>query len=39
MTENICEVKDCKNIAKRITSTETKYIEICDNCWHNIYKA
>ena len=33
-----CEMKDCKNEASRITSTETKYIVICDSCWHIRYK-
>lgn len=39
MTDNKCEIKDCNNAAKRITTTETKYIEVCDNCWHKLYKA
>lgn len=33
-----CEMKDCNNEANRITSTETKYIVICDSCWHTMYK-
>ena len=33
-----CEVKGCENEATRISSTETKYIMICDDCWHEKYK-
>lgn len=34
-----CEMKDCTNYANRITSTETKYIVICDDCWHIKYRS
>ena len=33
-----CEIKGCENDATRISSTETKYIVICDDCWHDKYK-
>ena len=33
-----CEIKGCENEATRISSTETKYIIICDDCWHDKYK-
>ncbi len=33
-----CENKGCEQEATRIASTETKYIMICDNCWHEMYK-
>ena len=38
VSDESCEIPGCKNIATRITSTETKYIVVCDNCWHNKYK-
>lgn len=36
--EEVCEMKGCNNEATRITSTESKYIVICDKCWHEKYK-
>lgn len=36
--EEKCEMKGCENVATRITTTESKYIVICDDCWHEIYK-
>jgi hypothetical protein len=33
-----CEVAGCKNIATRITSTETKFIMICENCFDLKYR-
>lgn len=33
-----CEMKGCKNEATRLTSTETRYLVICDGCWHEKYK-
>lgn len=36
--EEKCEVKGCGNPATRITSTETKYILICDSCWSDKYR-
>jgi hypothetical protein len=38
MSKEICEIKGCHNEATRMTSTESRYIMICDQCWHNIYK-
>jgi len=38
VNDEMCEIKGCKNIANRISSTETKYIVICDDCWHEKYK-
>ena len=37
--DNKCEMPNCDNKAKRLTSTESKIIEICDNCWHKIYRS
>ena len=34
----ICEMKGCEKEAARLTSTETKYIVICDDCWHERYR-
>lgn len=36
--DEMCEMPGCNNIANRITSTETKYIVVCDACWHEKYK-
>ena len=33
-----CEIKGCQNEASRMTSTETKFIMICDDCWHEKYR-
>lgn len=33
-----CEMKGCTKEASRMTSTETKYLFICDDCWHEKYK-
>ena len=38
MQDNICQIENCNNTAERITSTETKYIEICSDCWNEKYK-
>jgi hypothetical protein len=34
-----CEIEGCSEKSNRITTTETKYIEICDSCWHKKYKS
>ena len=34
----VCEVKGCENEATRITSTETRFIQICDECWEEKYR-
>ena len=36
--EDVCEMRGCERIASRITSTETKYIFICDQCWNDKYR-
>ncbi len=33
-----CEMKGCDNESTRFTSTESKFIFICDDCWHEKYK-
>ena len=38
MFNNLCQVAGCKNPATRITTTETAYIEVCDDCFHRKYK-
>lgn len=35
---DICEIKDCNNQAERITSTETKIIQVCIECYNKKYK-
>lgn len=39
MIQEVCEVSGCSNPATRITSTETKYIVICDPCWDLKYRS
>ena len=39
MTQEKCEIKGCRNDATRITSTETKYILICDSCYDDKYRS
>ena len=36
--EEICEMAGCNNTASRLTSTETKYIVVCDDCWNDKYR-
>ena len=36
--EESCEVQGCSNPASRLTTTESRYITICDSCWHEKYK-
>ncbi len=38
MSNSICEVKDCKEEAKYLTTTESKMIEICKAHWNEKYK-
>ena len=33
-----CEILDCNNEASRITTTETKYIEVCTECYEKKFK-
>ena len=35
---DMCEIKDCNNPATRLTSTETKYIQVCEEHWHEKYR-
>lgn len=39
MTEEVCEIRGCENEATKITASETKYMVICDECFHKIYKS
>ena len=34
----MCVECGCENEATRISSTESKYVMICDDCWHEKYK-
>jgi hypothetical protein len=36
--KDICEIAGCEKTASRMTTTESKYIMICDDCWHQKYK-
>ena len=36
--EEKCQMAGCARIATRITTTETKYIVICEECWHDKYR-
>ncbi len=33
-----CEINGCEGPAERITSTESKIIQVCRSCYNNIYK-
>lgn len=33
-----CEIEGCLKEATRITSTETRYIVVCEECWHERYR-
>lgn len=35
---NNCEVKECAEEAKYITSTDNKVIKMCKTCYNKIYK-
>lgn len=35
---DICEVQGCGGNAERITSTETKMIQVCVDCYNQKYK-
>ena len=39
MTQESCEVGGCSNTATRITSTETKFILICETCFDLKYRV
>ena len=34
----ICEMAGCSKTASRLTTSETKYIVVCDDCWNNKYR-
>ena len=36
--KDVCEIAGCEKSASRMTTTESKYIMICDDCWHQKYK-
>ncbi len=36
--EDLCEVVGCEKAASHMTTTENKYIMVCDDCWHQKYK-
>lgn len=33
-----CATKDCENEATKIVATNTSYVVLCDDCYHNKYK-
>jgi ribosome-binding protein aMBF1 (putative translation factor) len=35
---DICEIDGCTSPAERITSTETKIIQVCRDCYSKKYK-
>ena len=40
MFSGFCEIKDCNNVATRLSSRpEGGVIDICDTCWHDKYKS
>jgi hypothetical protein len=38
MAQNKCEIAGCDKPATNLTTTETKYIEICADHWHEKYR-
>jgi hypothetical protein len=38
MTNTQCEIKDCNKPATRLTTTESSYIEICEDHWYEKYR-
>ena len=38
MDQNKCQIEGCNNEATHLTSTETKYIEICSDHYNEKYK-
>lgn len=34
-----CAIKDCNKEATKIVSTDTSYLVLCDDCYHNKYKS
>jgi|688.fasta_scaffold29875_7 hypothetical protein len=37
--EDKCEMPDCSNKAEKLTSTETKFIQVCGDCYQAKYKV
>ena len=37
--EDRCETPGCENKAEKLTSTETKYIQVCGDCYQEKYKS
>ncbi len=37
--EDKCEVAGCENKAEKLTSTDTKFIQICGDCYQDKYKS
>ena len=35
---DLCEMNGCEGEAKHVTSTETKIIQVCKDCYNKIYK-
>jgi len=33
-----CEVENCENEASRMTATDSKYIQVCSDCYWEKYK-
>ena len=33
-----CEINGCENQASRITATDSKYIQVCSECYQDKYK-
>jgi hypothetical protein len=38
MIDGKCNVKDCNNVSSKVTSTDSSYIEVCDDCFYEKYK-
>jgi hypothetical protein len=40
MFGEVCELKDCQSKATRIAAKpEGGIIDICDDCWHKLYRS
>lgn len=38
MDQNNCEIPGCNKPATHLTTTETNFIEICSDHWHEKYR-
>lgn len=38
MSQDVCEIDGCNNLATHITSTESRFIEVCKDHWYSIYR-